>query len=53
MFLEQILDKFSEKQISILYADDVGYPYYRVLCFDQDIINFSLIKFHFQKMKYF
>ena len=40
MFMEQILEKFSEKQISILYADGAGYYYYEVLCFDQDIFEF-------------
>ena len=32
--------KFSEKLISILYADGAGYYYYKVFCFDHDIFKF-------------
>ena len=40
MFMEQILESFQKKQISIFYADGAGYYYYELFCFDQDIFKF-------------
>ena len=50
---EHILESFQTSRFIYSMLMVYGYPYYEVLCFDQDIITFSLIKFLLQKMEYF